>query len=440
MIWGDKMEMSYKIVEWFSVFAEGFIVFAVSGSMCGKRYKNGKHISMLIAFSCLYTILITLGGKATESILPVLLLAAGCSFAVNLLLARGSVLLRCASLTTTWFFLHALDYVLAYGIMFVTEKLGIVGGGYTAMTVAGQLLVIIIFCLMWKIYPFFRVPGRKYLGLILAISSVAYAVMFAFAGMITGDSLAGLQTVSFFSILFIAVSLIVTVFAVTVKTGYEKEKREAELMAVTNSMLEKNFLELENSHNTIRQQVHDFKNHLFTIRGMLENDKNASSYIDELLEVTYEQAQYSRCGNNVIDSIINCKAAEAKRLGINFSHRVMLSSELYLSSIDICAVLANQLDNAIEACMKLTDETEKNIKAEIWQKESFVFFKVTNTCPENPFTDNSKLVSTKKDPSGLHGYGIKNITKTAESYGGTMKSHYADGEFVSVAMIPNNKH
>ena len=55
------------------------------------------------------------------------------------------------------------------------------------------------------------------------------------------------------------------VFAVTVKTEYEREKRETELMAMTNSMLEKNFIDIENSHNTIRQQVHDFKNHLFLV-------------------------------------------------------------------------------------------------------------------------------------------------------------------------------
>ena len=264
--------------------------------------------------------------------------------------------------------------------------------------------------------------------------------MYSFAGIIISDYVAMMQMTSFFSILFIVVSLIATVFAVTVKTGYEKEKREAELMATTNSIMEKNFHQLEASHSTIRQQVHDFKNHLLTLRGMLEKDEKAKLYIDELLQASYDQAQYSLCGNAVIDSIINCKIVQAKRHNIEFFHRVVLSSELYISSVDICAVLANQIDNAIEACMKLSDNDEKKIKVEIWQKESFVFFKVINTCRENPFNSNNELVSTKNDPSGLHGYGIKNITKTTESYGGTMKSHYADGEFISVAMLPNNKH
>ncbi|MGN0447567.1 MAG: sensor histidine kinase [Acutalibacteraceae bacterium] len=433
------MEMFYKIVEWFSVFAEGFIVFAVSCCMCGKRCKNGKHISMLIAFSCIYTLLVTSIGNFTEHMGLVLLVAACYSFAVNFALSSGGILLRCASLTTTWFFLHALDYVLTYGFMFIEEKLNVSVTGHMVLIVALEMIKIIIFCLMWKIYPLFSDLGRKYLGLILAISSGAYALMYGFAGIIMSESVVAVQVTSFFSILFIVVSLIATVFAVTVKTGYEKEKRETELMAMTNSMLEKNFHEVESSHSTIRQQVHDFKNHLLTLRGMLEKDGKAKEYIDELLQVSYEQAQYSLCGNRVIDSIINCKIAEAKRLGINFTHRVLLSSELYISSVDICAVLANQIDNAVEACAKLSDSEEKKIKVEIWQKESFVFFKVTNTCLENPFNSKKELVSTKNDPTGLHGYGVKNIKKTAESYGGTVKSEYVDGVFISVAMIPNNK-
>ena len=434
------MEEIYRIIELLSVFTEGLTVFAVSGSMCSKKYKNGKHIALLAAFACFYTVIITYMGNFTQHSVLVLLSAFCYSFAVNLLVSKGSMLLRCTSLITTWFFLHALDYVLAYGFMFIGERVKLNENYYPVLNVVILTIKIIIFCLMWKIYPLFSSLSRKYLALISAISFGAYLIMYSFAGIIMGESVAVVRMASFFSILFTVVSLIATVFAVTVKTGYEKEKREAELMAMMNSMLEKNFLEVENSHNTIRHQVHDFKNHLFTLRGMLEMDEKAKEYIDELLQVSNDKAQYSVCGNSVIDSILNCKIAQAKRQGVNFTHRVMLSSELYISAVDICAVLANQIDNALEACARFTDDKEKSVKVEIWQKESFVFFKVINTCPENPFNSQNELISTKNDPSGLHGYGIKNIKKTAENYGGTIKSDYADGIFVSVAMLPNNKH
>ena len=433
------MEEFYKAIEWLSVFAEGFIVFAVSSLMCTRKHKMSKHIVLLTALSCVYVVLVNFVGDFTEYTGLVLLFAVLYSFAVNLLVSKGSMLLRCTSLMTVWFFLHAFEYVLTYGLMFASEKLDVNENGHMVIAVASEVIKIIAFCLLWKVYPVFSALGRKYLELILGISLGGYLIMYSFAGMISDGSVVAVQMASFFSILFTAVSLIATVFAVTVKTGYEKEKRETELMAMTNSMMEQNFQQLEASHNTIRQQVHDFKNHLLTVRGMLESDEKAKLYVDELLQASYEKAQYSHCGNSVVDSIINCKFTQAKKLGIDFTHRVMLSSEIYISSIDICAVLANQLDNALEACAKLPENDEKKIRVEIWQKEAFVFFKVTNTCRENPFNSKRQLVSTKNDPTGLHGYGVKNITKTAESYGGTVKSDYIDGMFVSVAMLPNNK-
>lgn len=435
-----KMDAFYKAVEFISVFAEGFIVFAVPSAMCGRRFKRGSHIALLALLGCAYTLLVTAVSGFTDYTGVVLLSAVCLSFLVNLLLSKGSLLLRLTSVITTWFFLHAFEYVLTYGMMLVAEKINVSEKGHMAVAVISLIIKIAVFCLVWKIYPLFSALGRKYLGLILAISVGAYCIMYAFAGIIISESVVAVLMAAFFSILFTVVSLIATVFAVTVKTGYEKEKREAELMAMTNSMMEKNFQEMEASHNTIRQQVHDFKNHLLTLSGMLENDSKAKEYIGELLQASYEKAQYSLCGNSVIDSIVNCKFAEAKRLGINFTHRVMLSSQLYISSVDICAVLANQLDNALEACARLPVNEEKSIRVEIWQKEAFLLFKVTNTCPENPFNGKKELVSTKKDPSGLHGYGIKNITKTAESYGGTVKSDYFDGMFISVAMLPNNEN
>ncbi len=79
------------------------------------------------------------------------------------------------------------------------------------------------------------------------------------------------------------------------------------------------------------------------------------------------------------------------------------------------------------------------VKVEIWQKEAFIFFKVTNTTARNPFNDKHELISTKDARDGLHGLGIKNILKTVSKYGGTLKNDYINGQFISIAMVPNNE-
>ena len=74
----------------------------------------------------------------------------------------------------------------------------------------------------------------------------------------------------------------------------------------------------------------------------------------------------------------------------------------------------------------------------ITQKESIIIFKVTNTVKDNPFINNNGLKSTKSDRNEIHGYGIKNIKKTAEKYSGTLNNEYKDGIFISSVMISEN--
>lgn len=88
------MDLLYEVLELLSVFAEGFIVFAVSGRMCTARYRNSKHILLLTGFAFLYTLSLTYLGSVAKHSISLLLFAVCYSFVVNLALAKGSTLLR----------------------------------------------------------------------------------------------------------------------------------------------------------------------------------------------------------------------------------------------------------------------------------------------------------------------------------------------------------
>lgn len=436
------MDVLYGTFNLISIFIEGYILIHVSSSVCEKRYNKLKNTALILILSVVYTAIISWSATVvTVPFLPIVI-AIAVSFCMSAVVSKGSHLLRASSLMAVCFFLHTFDYLITYGYMLVTENLiaNKPGDyGHLAFLIVSEAVKLILFCAIGRIFFNFRKLEKKYTLLLLIVSLGSYIMMSTFSGIIIGGSVIATQMVALFFVLFTALSLFATVFAVTVKTKYEKEKRESELMEMTNSMMQKNFLEMETSHNALRQQIHDFRNHILALRGMLENDGEATAYIEELLQASYALSRYSNCGNKVIDSIINCKKAEAKINGIDMDFNVRLSSTLHMSPIDICAVLANQIDNALEACVKLENKKDKRISVEIWQKEAFVFFKVINACRENPFNRKRELVSTKNDPSGLHGYGVKNIIKTAESYGGAVKNDYVDGKFISVVMMPNNK-
>ena len=171
---------------------------------------------------------------------------------------------------------------------------------------------------------------------------------------------------------------------------------------------------------------------------MLPDESEAKAYTESLLSQTYRQAKYCKSGNHTIDSIINCKAIDAEKQHITFNYSVHLTTMLTIAPVDICAILANQIDNALEACLKIDETNNRFVKIEIYQKEAFTFFKVINPCTENPFNENRELKSTKNNSNGMHGFGIRNIQETAAKYNGTLKNDFVDNCFVSVAMILNN--
>lgn len=443
------MSIFYQFFELFATFVEGLIVLSVSSSMCKRKYAKSKHNLLVLFFAIVYTILITYLNTLQTFSFATVIVAIIYSFIVISIVTSQNILLHSTATMLTWFFVHALDYTLSYSLIMIMGKSFVISDGIDVILNSGlprvcfllidKLLQIITFLLFKRLYPKLQLLNKKSLVLLLTTSACAYIVMSILTGFIVTDSLRIIQIAVIFSMFFIVISLIATIAVISISAKYQNEKRETELMSLTNTMMEKNFSELESSQQAIRQQVHDFKNHIRTISGMIENDISAKNYIEDLLSVSYSQSQYCYCNNNVINSIINCKINDAKVQNIPFEHHITLSSPLFLSPVDICAILANQIDNALEACEKMSVDSNRFVKVEIWQKESFVFFKVTNSVERNPFNNKHQLISTKNIQNGLHGLGIKNIFKTVSNYGGTLKNDYINGQFISIAMVPNNE-
>ncbi len=442
------MDFIYLFIKLFSTFIEGLIVLFVPGLMCERKYTKEKNMSLVVLFAFIYTALITLSDYFDSAVFAGTIIAMAYSLIVNFIMSKAELTLRISALTVTWFFLHASDYVATYGvIMFLSGVFKIpsatalilgTGTPRAVFLVVHKLIQVLLFYLFRKSYPKMKMIGKKNLILFSAIAAVAYILINIMTGLIFSGSLLTMQLAILLCVFFTVVSFITTFAAVSINSSYEKNKREAAIMFSTNQLMESNYSKLEHSQNIIRRQVHDFKNHLRAINGMLKPGEQAKEYIEELLSETVEHSQYCNSGNKVIDSVINCKTAEAKQLNIPFEYSVGLSSELLISSVDICAVLSNQIDNAIEACSKIDESENRFVKVEIKQKEAFVFFKVTNSCSENPFDENDELKSAKDDATGIHGIGIKNISQIAENYSGTLKSDFKQGCFISVVMMCNN--
>lgn len=440
------MTTFYNVFELLATFTEGFLVLYVSNEMCEKKYSKKKHYLLLLAFAVIHTVLIKSMNNIKLFSYATIIVAIVYAFIVGCILSRGSFVLRATSVMIPYFCTVSLDYVLAFLIVAIMgDSTDIFNGANlffmnigierTLYLIGDKLLLGLIAVVFGKYYNRIKNFDKRSLALMLAVSVASFSAMTLLTTLILSAEPTAMHISTFLAMFFIIISVLSTIMAVFISEKYQNKKRETGILALTNTMMEKNFAELQEKQNTIYQQVHDFKNHLRTIGGMVDSQDEAAKYIEDLLAGSYTQAKYCHSNNDVINSIINCKLATAKTQKINFDYRVSLTSPLNISSVDICAILANQIDNAFEACVKIADESKRFTKVEIWQKESFVFFKVTNAADKNPFNKKNELISTKVDKDYLHGYGIKSIKRSVEKYGGTLKNEYKDDTFISIAMI-----
>ena len=442
------MNIIYQTAEILATVIEGLILFSVSSEMVGKRFNKKHHTISVLLCTIVYTIIITIMNQRELFSFVTLSTAILLTFLGLLFISTGKIINKLTATVLIWLFVNATDYLISYSLIMIIGKSFDVSQGISLIISPGKtrllflillkVFQIIIFTSCRKQYSKLQLLKTRDMYILFGISTLSYIVMSIITQMIVTDSLLTLQITLIFSVFFILLSIFGSIIAVSMNSKYQNEKQEARLMELTNEMMEKNFITMRDSQNIIRQQVHDFKNHLRTIDGMLD-ESPTKAYVDELLEESYISAGYCRCGNDVIDSIINCKNNESKEKNIQFTYNISLITKLNISSIDICAVLANQIDNAIEASLKITDLKKRFVKVEIGQKECFVFFKVENSCIDNPFNKNGELITTKGNANGMHGLGLKNIKETTRKHNGELKNEYKNGVFTSIAMLMNNE-
>ena len=210
-----------------------------------------------------------------------------------------------------------------------------------------------------------------------------------------------------------------------------------EMLRSENTLMADNYKTLHNTQQEYAQKLHDFKHHVRTVHKLISDGKveSALEYTDSLLKTSYQQAAQCHSGNDIVDAIINSKLAEAQAKQIQFTFMANLHIPIQIDPVDLCGVLANQLENAFEACMQISNPAERVVHAEIKQVKSIVILRVENTVISDPFENNPDLHSTKPDSSISHGYGLLNIRSIAQKYEGTLRAEFTNNKFVSVVSL-----
>ena len=184
----------------------------------------------------------------------------------------------------------------------------------------------------------------------------------------------------------------------------------------------------------IRSIYHDMKNHLLVLEGN-QGTEATRQMAQELRSQIADYENYIHTGNSFLDIIIRDKAEKAREKQIDFSAFVDFRDEDFIDPLDISTLFGNGIDNAIEASEKLPEE-QRVILVKAGKIQDFVSILIENNCSDTVYPEGH---STKADKF-LHGFGISNMKKSAEKYGGTCTTTQADGKFTLKILLPVTKN
>ena len=173
---------------------------------------------------------------------------------------------------------------------------------------------------------------------------------------------------------------------------------------------------------------HDIRNHIAVVKNLLQSGKleEAVSYMEDMDDMAEKMSFPCSTNNPVVDILVGNKLGIAKSMGIDVDCSLLLPYPCSLKDIDICIILSNALDNAIQAVKRLDAGMEKYIHVSGRIQGDFLMMEI-----ENSFHGKGAF---KK------GTGLSNVKKVAEKYGGAMSIETQENKFVLHVLLIISQH
>ncbi|NCE66145.1 ATP-binding protein [Pseudoflavonifractor sp. 524-17] len=234
----------------------------------------------------------------------------------------------------------------------------------------------------------------------------------------------------------LAVILMMSVLVFNLNRQYEVEKELAALKSEQAELLERDYTAVTRAYQVNAKLFHDFHNHIGVLRQLLSHEKYGETvrYLDELQAPVQNLAATVWTGDETADYLINSKAAAAEAGGIQFQRHVEFPQHTNIRSADLCAILGNLLDNAVEAARQVPDPHRRTVSLTIRRIHQMLVIKVENSFSTAPIQENGALKTTKTE-GGLHGWGLKSAQTAAEKYDGMVQAGVSGEVFRAVATL-----
>ena len=288
--------------------------------------------------------------------------------------------------------------------------------GYSVYLCPYMIVVWILLCFIWNHYHFLKEERIFSTIVILLYLGIIFLGIY-YDGFIAG----GIAALIFILLEYLLQRIM--------------KREEDKTIIYQNKLMKQQMDEIENIYMTMRGWRHDYHNHLQSLKGYLSLNKvdQMKNYLNELETDLDSIDTLYHSGNLQLDSILNAKLAIAEKGQICIHCDASIPPQLHVSDLDLCVILGNLLDNAIESCRKIKNSDERFIRVYIGILKKQLYISITNATSETVKQRTDHYFTTKR---GDHGHGLKRVDQVVKKYDGYLNRQNEPGVFATEIVLP----
>ena len=211
-----------------------------------------------------------------------------------------------------------------------------------------------------------------------------------------------------------------------------KMQEQAALLEKQLQMQNAQYYRLSENIKATAKMRHDFRHHLLTINGFVENENTTAlrEYLGHYSKSYYARDNASVCQNAAVDIVLHHYLARAEEAGIEVTLKADVPEAMPVRDMDLCVVFGNLFENAVEAC-----ERQKNGRKfiSLFAKPdgNQLLIELQNSF-ESVVKKNGRIFSSKREGEGL---GLQSVLEITERYEGVFKTDMCDNVFTASVLI-----
>lgn len=353
--------------------------------------------------------------------IPCMLLAVACMYLFLCICCDTTLLVigyYCASSFILAEFAASLEWQLYYFFF--------IRAGYSREIISLLCMILVysvVFAFMWLLQHKFtnqmQLMISKY-ECLAAILIVGLSFAFSNFGYLYADTSLGEQISDniFYTRTLVDLCGLAIMYSYYMRIQELRLENEMEVIRMTLENQYQQYKRYQESIDIINYKYHDIKHQIEGLRS-LDNSKEKNEWLDNMEHDLGEYEETITTGNAVLDTLLTSKNIVCRKNDISLTCVIDGNLLDFMSSMDLCSIFGNALDNAIESVIKLENEEERLIHVSLSTQKGFVLILFENYCREVLNFEKGIPRTTKADNKN-HGFGIKSIQYTVKKYDGTM--------------------